>query len=124
MAVISSPLRIRAVPEIPMDDARLCNSGKSIAESPVPPRRRFVAVAVPASATSVTPDVTSVVSLNGFLPSKKPRSPGSAAWWPSALGPASQQCGAGLQHGSSTVSDPSSRRRHGDGQVSASAPIQ
>jgi hypothetical protein len=76
MAVISSPLRIRAVPEIPRDAARLCNSGKSMADSPVPPRRRFVAVAVPASATSVTPDVTSVVSLNGFLPSKSQVHPG------------------------------------------------
>src|SRR6201995_841766 len=73
---------------MPRDAARLCSSGKSIAESPVPPRRRLVAVAVvePSSATSETPDVTSVVSLNGFLPSKKPRPPGSAAWWPGALG--------------------------------------
>src|SRR4029453_16774025 len=58
------------------DAARLCNSGSSIADSPVPPRRRFVTLVVPAppSATSETPDVTSVVSLNGFLPSKKAKS--------------------------------------------------
>jgi hypothetical protein len=69
MAAISSPLRIRAVPEMPSPEAMLCSSGSSIAARPLPGRRRRAAPDVSSDAwTLETSDVTSVVSLNGFLP--------------------------------------------------------
>src|SRR4051812_29962784 len=60
---------------MPRGDAMLFNSGRSLADRPGPVRRRrgaSVESAPPASAVTrpeETSDVTSVVSLNGFLPS-------------------------------------------------------
>jgi hypothetical protein len=53
---------------MPSDEAMLCNSGNSIPVNPLPARRRRGEPAVSSGVeTSETPDVTSVVSLNGFL---------------------------------------------------------
>jgi hypothetical protein len=52
----------------------------------VPERRRRVPVVVASSATLETSDVTSVVSLNGFLPSIRPGCPDRTGRWPGGLG--------------------------------------
>jgi hypothetical protein len=69
MAAINSPLRIRAVPEMPSEEAMPCSSGSNIEARPLPGRRRRVEPDASSDAwTLETSDVTSVVSLNGFLP--------------------------------------------------------
>ena len=47
IAAMTWPLRIRPVPMMPIDCARRCRSGRSIADSPVPPRRLGPDVTVP-----------------------------------------------------------------------------
>ena len=47
IAAMTWPLRIRPVPMMPIDCARRCRSGRSIADSPVPPRRLAPDVTVP-----------------------------------------------------------------------------
>src|SRR5690348_6132343 len=83
MAVTSSPLRMRAVPEMPSDDAILCSSDSNMPDSPGERRRRVAPASVPSALGALTDersietsDLTSVVSLNGFLPPVEPGPPG------------------------------------------------
>ncbi len=75
MAAMSCPFRRRPTPWIPNEVAMACNSGRSMAERPVPERRRRVEpvstddIGVWDSADSrALSGSTSVVSLKMFLP--------------------------------------------------------
>jgi hypothetical protein len=54
IAAMTWPLRIRPVPMIPIDCASRCSSGRSIADSPAPPRR-LVPVGCGSGETSASP---------------------------------------------------------------------
>ena len=108
IAVISSPLRIRAVPEMPRDAARLCSSGSSIAGQPGAAAATLAAVAVAGAVVSDVRDIRRHVGgVAQWIPSvDRPGPPGVCSRWPG--GPRYTRfatSGAGvLQHGSSTVS--------------------
>src|SRR6266545_6961985 len=53
MAAMSWLLRMRPVPLMPRLDASACSSGRTIAESPVPVRRRRVVAGAPSASTGV-----------------------------------------------------------------------